>query len=304
MHYNAIIKSGDKMRTRYLNAFLTIYQCRSYSKAAQKLYMTQPALTKQIKRLEDDLGFPLFVRDFSKGISLTEEGEVFLKYALQIVSLSEEAIKECKSIANKTKNTVTIGCDIYDTEALSADFLKYVNDKISHLTIKMVLDASGSTLELLERTGIDLYITGDVRQQNADFEYYELDKIPYIVVMDKSNPLSKKEYLTIEDLNHHYVSFAQPGYSEINDKITQEIIKNNPSIKLVQPYSHIIYSEANNPDVLYITIKTASKHLLDFACVPLKCEYFCPLWLTTKKKHKPITEQFIKAALEYYQNKQ
>ncbi|GEM_PF-6037792 len=72
------------MRIEQLEYFLTIYRVGSISKAADMLYMSQSALSETLLNLEKELNFPLFARS-SKGVTLTEDGEIFLEYAQQIM---------------------------------------------------------------------------------------------------------------------------------------------------------------------------------------------------------------------------
>lgn len=76
------------MKIEQLEQFLKIQECGSISKAARKLYVSQPSLTKSIAQLETEYGIKLFTRT-SKGIELTEEGNTFLFYAKQILTAAD-----------------------------------------------------------------------------------------------------------------------------------------------------------------------------------------------------------------------
>ena len=78
-----------------LNCFVTVYECLNYTKAAEKLHLSQTAVTRAIQQLEQELGTELFDRTH-KQISVTESGKVFYMEALRIlhqVQISEENIK-------------------------------------------------------------------------------------------------------------------------------------------------------------------------------------------------------------------
>ena len=79
---------------RYVTA---IAECGSISAAAKKLFISQPALTKQLGRLESSLGFKLFDRG-NIPISLTAEGEIFLEYAYQYLTLEQEMTKRLQQV--------------------------------------------------------------------------------------------------------------------------------------------------------------------------------------------------------------
>ena len=73
-----------------IETFVTVAETRSVSRAAARLHVAQPALSRQIKSLEDELGTPLFERT-PKGMSLLPQGEVFLEHARRILADVEAA---------------------------------------------------------------------------------------------------------------------------------------------------------------------------------------------------------------------
>ena len=81
----------ETLSTEQLRTFATIADTGSYTQAAEKLYRSQPALSVQIKRLEEQLGAQLFDRS-GRTSTLTEAGRVLLTYATRILDLNEEAI--------------------------------------------------------------------------------------------------------------------------------------------------------------------------------------------------------------------
>jgi len=89
-----------------LRSFVTIAETGSYTRAAERLYRTQPALSVQIKRLEEHLGTRLFERTGRQTI-LTEPGQVLLDYAQRILDLNEEAV--AKLAVTETEGSVRVG---------------------------------------------------------------------------------------------------------------------------------------------------------------------------------------------------
>jgi len=81
--------------------FLKVSEMGSISKAADKLYISQPALSQQLKNLEKELDASLFIRS-NKGIELTEEGKIVYKY----FSMSEKLLQEMKKEIRDKKNNV------------------------------------------------------------------------------------------------------------------------------------------------------------------------------------------------------
>ena len=103
---------------------IEVYKAGSISRAAKKLSMNQPNLSKSIKELEDSLGIEIFVRT-PKGVIVSKEGQVFLEYAdaiFQKMDEMEDGLRECKE--NKVSFKVSIPRATYITYA----FTKFIKD--------------------------------------------------------------------------------------------------------------------------------------------------------------------------------
>lgn len=87
------------MEIRHLKLLITISQCGSINSASQRLYISQPSLYNTVKRCEQELGFPVFIRT-SKGVKLTEKGEKFIEIAQNIIAEYKKI--EALSDTNKT----------------------------------------------------------------------------------------------------------------------------------------------------------------------------------------------------------
>ena len=85
------------MELRHLKYFQIVANERSFTKAAEKLNISQPPLSRQIKDLENELGVKLFIRKY-KNLELTKQGELFLDYANKIIDLSLESIRQVRRV--------------------------------------------------------------------------------------------------------------------------------------------------------------------------------------------------------------
>ncbi|MHC1719749.1 MAG: LysR family transcriptional regulator [Clostridiaceae bacterium] len=104
------------MDIRQLKYFVTIAEEGTITKAAERLFMAQPPLSRQLKLMETELGVPLFDRTNKKSMILTPEGRVFLKNARRIVYNLDEAVTEVKELGQQMTKRLSIGTTIYCSE--------------------------------------------------------------------------------------------------------------------------------------------------------------------------------------------
>lgn len=86
------------MELRYLRYFAAVASARHFTRAAEKLGISQPPLSQQIQKLEREIGTPL-LRRLARGVELTDAGKAFYVDACHILTLTDEAIARAKSIA-------------------------------------------------------------------------------------------------------------------------------------------------------------------------------------------------------------
>lgn len=96
------------MELRYLRYFVAVAETRNFTRAAEKLSISQPPLSQQILRLEREIGTPLFLR-LKSGVELTEAGEAFYKEAKQILLLTDQALEKTRGIARGINGKATLG---------------------------------------------------------------------------------------------------------------------------------------------------------------------------------------------------
>lgn len=96
------------MEIRVLKYFLMVAKEQSFTKAAEQLHITQPTLSRQLAQLENELGTSLFVRT-GRNITLTQEGILLKRRALEIIDLEGRTIEELHGADEYVEGTVTIG---------------------------------------------------------------------------------------------------------------------------------------------------------------------------------------------------
>src|SRR5690606_20336377 len=96
------------MELRHLRYFVAVAEQRNFTRAAEKLFIAQPPLTRAIKQLEEEIGVELFIRK-ARGLELTSGGSYFLVHAQQILDKVEATVADTRRIALNRKTIFSIG---------------------------------------------------------------------------------------------------------------------------------------------------------------------------------------------------
>lgn len=190
------------MDIQKINSFLTLVRTESFSKAAEELYLSQPALSKQIKALENIMQVPLFHRG-KKKTSLTLQGEYFLPYAQSMMASYYHSKEHIKQIENLEKGRLIFGATNFNGIYLLPETLAKFKQKYKNIGIDLTINSSLNILHMLERQQLEFIILSD---------YIDIDPHKYVsvnwledelyVIVGKNSPLFKKQSVSVDDLKN------------------------------------------------------------------------------------------------------
>ncbi len=172
------------MSDRRLQVFHAVAGVLSFTKAAELLNMTQPAVTHQIRQLEADFDTRLFDRENNR-ISLTQAGEQVLEYANQIIALYGEMHESVKSLTGDTSGLVTLGASTTIAEYMLPGLLGDFLDKFPNVQVRLRVANTDSIVGMVGDNSIDLGIVeGVVNNQYLLVEDCQQDELRVIVPPD------------------------------------------------------------------------------------------------------------------------
>ena len=187
------------MEIRVLRYFLEIAREENMTRASERLHVSQPTLSKQMKELEEELGKKLFRRG-SASIHLTDEGMLLRKRAEDILSMVDKTTDEFKALDEVTGGDVYIGCaESYQIRYL-AEIIKEFRVRYPLLKYHILSGDTAQVAERLDRGLLDFAVI--VEPPNLQkYNYIELPEADtWGVVMRKDCPLAKKKFVTVNDL--------------------------------------------------------------------------------------------------------
>lgn len=187
------------MELRLLRYFLTVAKEQSFTKAAEQLHITQPTLSRQMAALEDELGITLFLRN-GKRTTLTDEGILLKRRALEILNLEEKTLKELKGNEDIVEGTITIGCGEFAAVETLARICKTYKEKYPLVQISLHTATADTVYEMMKKGLVDIALF----LEPVDTEGLDYIRIAdcdhWCVGMRPDDPLAEKELIKKEDL--------------------------------------------------------------------------------------------------------
>jgi DNA-binding transcriptional LysR family regulator len=166
--------------------FFTVGGCGTISEAAGRLFVSQPAVSKSIKKLEDLTGCTLFVRS-SKGVRLTTEGQILYDYVEKGFEHLQNGEQVMKKIRNKGQGLVKVGISNTLCRYYFIPHLEEFHRKFPGIRITIVNRTSQETLKLLEKGLIDFGIIS-IPQDRSQFTYREVLTVHDVFVTGRRYP--------------------------------------------------------------------------------------------------------------------
>ncbi|MBP6809550.1 MAG: LysR family transcriptional regulator [Chromatiaceae bacterium] len=178
------------MADRRLQVFHTVARLLSFTKAAETLHMTQPAVTFQIRQLEDHFNTRLFDRTHNR-ISLTAAGEQVLRFADRIFEIYAEMENSIRDLTGEISGALTIGASTTIAEYMLPTLLGDFKEKYPEVTIHLKVANSDGIVSLVESNAIDLgVVESSVANKNLVVEVCKRDHLMGIV--PPGHPLAKE----------------------------------------------------------------------------------------------------------------
>jgi DNA-binding transcriptional LysR family regulator len=202
---------------------------KSFTKAAEILFLSQPSLSKQIKTLESRLNISLINRN-NNNVSLTQAGKLFLQYSERILSLCEESCRALNDLKSGDRGNLTVGASQTIGTYLMPRVLALFAQNHPQINIKVHVDSTRKIAKRILEGDIDIAIVGgnipQELEKNLKIESFVDDEL--ILIIPKSHPfaLKKKNKINKDDL-YHLNFITLNSNSTIRKLIDNILIQNN-----------------------------------------------------------------------------
>jgi DNA-binding transcriptional LysR family regulator len=231
---------SQQMDLRHLRYFVAVAEEQNITRAALRLHVSQPPLSRQMRNLEDELGIALFHREV-KAVRLTEAGRVFLTEARTILKHTEDAVEMAKDVAKGKRGKIHIGYAPSLTVELLPCALKYFRESNPHMQVQL---HDLSTLEMLRGLGdgkLHAALLVEVPPKSLQgLVFEELQRHQVCVAMHREHPLSRARKVGLEQVaRERLVAFTLAEYPEHQAWIADLFAPLNRSPQIVEEHDSI-----------------------------------------------------------------
>lgn len=225
--------------------FYEVANCKSISKGAEKLLISQPAVTQSIQTLEGELGGKLFIRT-PKGVILTNEGLELYDYIKEGMNFFVNGTNKFMSLKNLDSGVLNIGSTTTISEQFLMPYLKKFSNKYPNVDINIVNDLTDNLIKDLRNGSLDIIITAVPENKLNDIKYVTITKLHDIFV--GGNEYKNNKYDSIDNLFKENI-LLQKYPSVTRDNFNKFLVENNiicnPKMEVV---SHILLTKLAEND--------------------------------------------------------
>ncbi len=182
-----------------LRVFLVAAETLNFSRAAERLHLSQPSVTQHIQLLEAHFGAPLFTRA-GRRIALTEMGQALVPLARQLVSLSLRTEEVMETLRNEVHGHLVIGCSTtpgkYILPVLLAEFMR----QNPHVQATCSVHPRATALELLEQGKIHFAVSSSTEEFDQNIEFRKFISDPVVLIAPLNHPWANRQEIEPAEL--------------------------------------------------------------------------------------------------------
>ncbi len=214
------------LQTRHIRYFLAVGEELNFHRAAERLHVSQPALWRQIRDLEDEVGVKLLER-MPRGISLTPAGETFLEECRDLLNHMETSCARARRVAQGLVGTLHIACnDVASRRRELPRFLKAFREAHPEISIQLHGLMSQQQVTALRNGSIDAGFLCRYVGERTEFEYLRIGQDNFVLAIPRDHPLTRRTSIRLADLAGEPLILPNPSYnSAIYDRLLDSFHK-------------------------------------------------------------------------------
>ncbi len=268
----------------------------SVTRAAEKLFLSQPALSHQLKKLEDEVGLKVFNR-VNKKLVLTEIGQILFDTSEMMLASLTQLNHKISEIKNGEKRTIRITTECYTTYHWLPEAVQGFKKENKNISVNIVVEATNAPLKYLTEGKVDLALVSTI-SDHSSINFKAILEDEMVIVMSKENDLAKYSAIDLSNLkDQNLILYDLP---EDKNYVLNHILNNNKgvvsSIQKVQLTEAIIQLVRANLGITIMAKWSVVPFLKDkeLEAIPFKSNKGMRTWYAASlNKNSEIEDLFI-----------
>ena len=285
-----------------LETFLCVAEAGSFNRAAERLYISPPAVIKQINLLEENLDLQLFVRTH-RGLILTEAGKSLYQDTKYIIQYCKDSVTRAKNAMQKSENVIRIGTSPMTPAQVLVDLWPKLQDYCPDTKFRLVPfdNTPENAREILANLGQNIDVVAGIFDETMlelrQCAGLELSKEPICCAVSVHHRLAQKESLTISDLYGENLMLMRRNWSHHVDLLRDDIWKNHPQIHIVDFdfYDVVAFNQCENNNCVLMAVENWRYVHPLLKILRVDWDYTIPFGLLHAPKPSAVVKQFLKA---------
>ena len=286
-----------------LDTFIAVCDCGSFTKAAERLYISPTAVMKQMNALEAHLELKLIERTPS-GIHLTEAGALIYRDAKFMIDYSKKSIASAQATLYAESTTFCVGTSLLNPAKPFMDLWYRLNRDFPDYKLHLVPfeDNCDGILGEIEKLGEKFDFLIGVCDSKAWLErckFLPLGQFKKMIAVSREHPLAAKSRINIEDLYGETLMMVRRGDSPLNDFLRNDLEKHHPEIHIEdtqQFYDLSVFNRCAETGNVLLTIECWQEVHPGLVSIPVNWNYCIPYGLLYSLNAPEDVLQFVKAA--------
>ena len=285
-----------------LETFLCVAEAGSFNKAAEKLYISPPAVIKQINLLEENLDLQLFVRTH-RGLVLTKAGQSLYQDAKYIIQYCKNSVTRARNAMQKSESLIRIGTSPMTPAQVLMDLWPKVQAYCPNVKFQLIPfeNTPENAREILGNLGQNIDVVDGIFDETMlnlrQCAGLEIAREPICCAVSIHHRLAQKDRLSVQDLYGENLMLMRREWSRYVDLLRDDLWKNHPQIHIVNFdfYDVEAFNQCENNNCVLMAIENWRYVHPLLKILPVDWNYTIPFGLLHSPSPSPMVKRFLKA---------
>lgn len=293
-----------------LETFLCVAEAGSFNKAAERLYISPPAVIKQINLLEESLDVQLFVRTH-RGLQLTSAGRSLVQDAKYIIQYCKDSVTRAKNAMQAGESVIRIGTSPMTPAQVLVDLWPRLQEDCPGTKFQLVPfdNTPENAREILGNLGKSIDVVAGIFDETMlnlrRCAGLEISREPICCAVSVHHRLAGKDRLTVQDLYGENLMLMRRDWSHYVDMLRDDIWKNHPQIRIVDFdfYDVGAFNQCENNNCVLMAVENWRYVHPLLKILPVDWNYTIPFGLLHAREPSPLVRNFLRAVEKATRNR-